>query len=277
MIFSTIEDEATLSGYKITNIFKQTAEAIKGISFSPDFNEQLEKDTSFLSDYISRLNNGDSPEKAFATTMQDASEAAKKYAKETKFAELNVKDFASQQKAAGVATIAQGKSLKNIKTLFNEYNSSLKESSDGVTACGLKQKDFVDAVSKGNASLGNYLQGLNGAKGSMTQYVVKLGLAKVATIGLQVATSLLNAAISMGISLLIQGAITGISKLVNYYDDLHEKVTNVTEDYNNQKKSISEISKESGDLKDRYAELSKHVDSVNRNIDLPNNIKKHIE
>ena len=100
MIFSTIEDEATLSGYKITNIFKQTAEAIKGISFSPDFNAQLEEDTSFLSDYILRLNNGDSPEKAFATTMQDASEAAKKYAKETKFAELNVKDFASQQNAA---------------------------------------------------------------------------------------------------------------------------------------------------------------------------------
>lgn len=104
-----------------------------------------------------------------------------------------------------------------------------------------------------------------------------MGLAKVATIGLQVATSLLNAAISMGASLLLQGAITIISKLVNYYDDLHEKVTNVTEDYNNQKKSISEISKESGYLKDRYAELSKHVDSVNRNIDLPNNIKKHIE
>ena len=190
LIFSTIEDEAKLSGHKITNIFSQTAASIRtamqstqGVTFSTSFSTILDTDKVALQNFINELRNDIPAEQAFANTMREASVAAQQYAQNTNLATLDVNKFVAQQKMAEVSSLAQGKSLGNIKTLLNEYNSSLSATANGVTNCGLKQTDFVNSVGQSNSILGKYLTGLNGANASMKGYIGTLIASKAATIG----------------------------------------------------------------------------------------------
>ena len=277
MIFSTIEDDAKLSGQRITSAFdgiitsiKKTVKSTSGITFDIEFNKALKKDTQALSNYISELKKKNvTMEQAFANTMREASPEVQKYAQTTNTKNLDPNKFAEQQKQWQVSLLAQENSFKNIKTLLNEYNSSLNENSNGVTKCGIEQTNFVNAVGKSNSVLGKYLTGLNGTNATMKGYIGKLVASKIATIGLEIATTALNAAITMGISALVQLGIEGISHLINYYDELDQKVKDVTATYKEQKTSLTDTSKELETLKSNYTKFSPHIDSANQNIDLP--------
>lgn len=213
-IFSTIEDEATISGKRVVNKFtavKSQIDAIfqkaNGVTFDTPFSDTLSSDRTALLAYRAEINNGATATDAFAKTMTTASTAAQELAKSGNVNIKAIADFTSQQKQSQVTILAQNKSLGNVRTLLNEYNSSLSETANGVTNCGLKQADFVNSVGQSNTVLGKYLTSLNGADATMGGYVSSLIKAKASTIGLQIATTALNAVISMGISFLVSGAV----------------------------------------------------------------------
>ena len=198
-VFSTIEDEASLSGLKIKSIFSDVFNNINNlfsqkstdtISFSDTFSQNLQLDVTALQKYQNAISNNINAQEAFNNTMTAASPSAQKLAQTVEITSDSIKTFTIQQKQAELSVLAQNKSLSNIHTLLNTYNNGLEN-------LGLTQKQFVDSVGKSNSSLGKYLSGLNGANASMKGYVGSLIAGKAATIGLQIATTALNTVIGI--------------------------------------------------------------------------------
>lgn len=210
-IFKTIEDEASASGLRITNIFSQVFAALKTnstFSFGTEFNAQLQNDIACINNFKAAVASGTPPVEALKNCLLTASQSAVEYATSMEASSLSTDEFATKQKMAAVTAKAQSKSLVTAKALINDYNNQCRNS-------GLAQTDFLKAVSQSNSGLAKYLSGLNGAKGSLAGYVTSLVGAKAASIALQAATMALNVAITMGISMAISGLISMISKWVN--------------------------------------------------------------
>lgn len=210
-IFKTIEDEASASGVRITNIFSQAFAALKTnstFSFGTEFNTQLQNDIACINNFKAAVASGTAPVEALKNCLLTASQSAVEYATSMEASSLSTDEFATKQKMAAVAAKAQSKSLVTAKALIKEYNQ-------GCQSSGLAQTDFLKAVGQSNSGLAKYLSGLNGAKGSLAGYVTSLVGAKAASIALQAATMALNVAITMGISMAISGLISMISKWVN--------------------------------------------------------------
>lgn len=210
-IFKTIEDEASASGLRITNIFSQAFAALKTnstFSFGTEFNAQLQNDIACINNFKAAVASGTPPVEALKNCLLTASQYAVEYATSMEASSLSTDEFATKQKMAAVAAKAQSKSLVTAKALIKEYNQ-------GCQSSGLAQTDFLKAVGQSNSGLAKYLSGLNGAKGSLAGYVTSLVGAKAASIALQAATMALNVAITMGISMAISGLISMISKWVN--------------------------------------------------------------
>ncbi len=210
-IFKTIEDEASASGLRITNIFSQAFAALKTnstFSFGTEFNAQLQNDINCINNFKAAVASGTPPVEALKNCLLTASQSAVEYATSMEASSLSTDEFATKQKMAAVAAKAQSKSLVTAKALIKEYNQ-------GCQSSGLAQTDFLKAVGQSNSGLAKYLSGLNGAKGSLAGYVTSLVGAKAASIALQAATMALNVAITMGISMAISGLISMISKWVN--------------------------------------------------------------
>lgn len=210
-VFKTIEDEASASGLRITNIFSQAFAALKTnstFSFGTEFNAQLQNDIACINNFKAAVASGTSPVEALKNCLLTASQSAVEYATSMEASSLSTDEFATKQKMAAVAAKAQSKSLVTAKALIKEYNQ-------GCQSSGLAQTDFLKAVGQSNSGLAKYLSGLNGAKGSLAGYVTSLVGAKAASIALQAATMALNVAITMGISMAISGLISMISKWVN--------------------------------------------------------------
>lgn len=210
-IFKTIEDEASASGLRITNIFSQAFAALKTnstFSFGTEFNAQLQNDIACINNFKAAVASGTPPVEALKNCLLTASQYAVEYATSMEASSLSTDEFATKQKIAAVAAKAQSKSLVTAKALIKEYNQ-------GCQSSGLAQTDFLKAVGQSNSGLAKYLSGLNGAKGSLAGYVTSLVGAKAASIALQAATMALNVAITMGISMAISGLISMISKWVN--------------------------------------------------------------
>lgn len=210
-IFKTIEDEASASGLRITNIFSQAFAALKTNStfyFGTEFNAQLQNDIACINNFKAAVASGTPPVEALKNCLLTASQSAVEYATSMEASSLSTDEFATKQKMAAVTAKAQSKSLVTAKALINDYNNQCRNS-------GLAQTDFLKAVGQSNSGLAKYLSGLNGAKGSLAGYVTSLVGAKAASIALQAATMALNVAITMGISMAISGLISMISKWVN--------------------------------------------------------------
>lgn len=210
-IFKTIENEASASGLRITNIFSQVFTALKTnstFSFGTEFNAQLQNDIACINNFKAAVASGTPPVEALKNCLLTASQSAVEYATSMEASSLSTDEFATKQKMAAVTAKAQSKSLVTAKALINDYNNQCRNS-------GLAQTDFLKAVGQSNSGLAKYLSGLNGAKGSLAGYATSLVGAKAASIALQAATMALNVAITMGISMAISGLISMISKWVN--------------------------------------------------------------
>lgn len=137
---------------------------------------------------------------------------------------------------------------------FTKLNNAFKAYNGNLTKSTQLQTAYIKAVGNQNSSLGNYLAGLNGAKASMGGYIKSLVGAKVATIGLQVASTLLNAAISMGLSLAISALVSAISSWINKEKEAREEAIENA-------KAAKEESNNLTELLNKYNQLSKEVQS----------------
>ena len=265
--FNTIKDEATGAATGITSAFSKIKVAIDNvkndstISFDTGFTQSLADDESALLRYKSAMDSGMSAQEAFNATMQNASPAAQQYARTVNITGESVQKFTDKQKMAELSMKAQDKSWANCSTLINSYNKSMQ-------TCGLTQEQFLQSVQESNPALHKYLSGLNGANGTFKGYIASLVGAKVATFALEAATLALNAAITMGISALVSFAIKAFDEMYESADELSERIDEVVSKFNSQQKELVKNKSSFVSDAERYAELSKGVDNLGRNLSL---------
>ena len=265
--FNTIKDEATGAATGITSAFSKIKVAIDNvkndstISFDTGFTQSLADDETALLGYRSALNSGMTAQEAFNATMQSASPAAQQYARTVQITGESVQKFADQQKMSELSMKAQDKSWANCSTLINTYNKSMQ-------TCGLTQEQFLQSIQASNPALHKYLSGLGNANGTFKGYIASLVGAKVATFALEAATLALNAAITMGISALVSFAIKAFDEMYESADELSERIDEVISKFNSQQKELVKNKSSFVSDAERYAELSKGIDALGRNVSL---------
>lgn len=195
-------------------------------------------------------------------SMSGASEAAKNFAKSWDLSNEALGEFSKKQLEATGVISKTSSSMTNAKNIISAYNNLVDKS-------GQTQSKFASAISTFNPQLGSYLSGLDGAEASLAGYGAQLAFATVKTFALQAATLALNAALSMGIGMLISAGVSALMSWINAEDELADKVKDVTTEYGNQKKELKDAKATINEVADSYAELSKGVDtSTNENINL---------
>ena len=148
----------------------------------------------------------------------------------------------------------QGLSINTSQSVgnFTKLNNAFKSYNGNLTKSTQLQNAYIKAVGNQNGALGNYLAGLNGAKASMGGYIKSLIGAKAATIGLQVASTLLNAALSLGLSLALSAIVSGITNLVNKEKEAREQAIENAQTAKEEADNLTE-------LLNKYNQLSEEV------------------
>ena len=127
-----------------------------------------------------------------------------------------------------------------------------------------EQQAFAGAVGITNTKLGSYLSGLNGAKASLAGYGLSLVTSTAKTVGLTVATTALNATLTMGISLIISGLISAFTSWIHKSEEITEKAQEATDKINSISDSLKENTKTVENAKKRYAELAQEVENLGK-------------
>lgn len=127
-----------------------------------------------------------------------------------------------------------------------------------------EQQNFATAVSLTNTKFGSYLTGLNGAKASLSGYGVSLIASTAKTVGLTIATTALNAALTFGISTIITGVVSAFGTWINS----SKKITEAAEKAKDKISSINDDLKTNTETvknaKQRYAELAQEVENLGK-------------
>lgn len=116
--------------------------------------------------------------------------------------------------------------------------------------------------------LGNYLTSLNGANAGLGGYIKSLGIAKLKTIALSIATTALNMVIGAIASAIASFVIKGISNIINSAENMKKAVDDMVTSYDDSLKTLESHKKTINDIKDDYATLSKGVDELGNNVSL---------
>lgn len=164
----------------------------------------------------------------------------------------------------GYNTSLQGNitGLRKVYKAIGEYNKLSGLNSE-------KQKEYCEAISLTNSKLSSYLTNLNGSKAGMLGYASSLVGATLKTVALQVATTALNAAITMGASLIVTGIITAISNWIRQDEILAEKAETAKQKIDELNNNYKEHSQLVSDSAKRYAELAQGVDQLSgKNLSL---------
>ena len=153
----------------------------------------------------------------------------------------SVNELITQQNYKNLANAAHG--YKGVTNAISEYNKIIATGSGN-------QEQFLKAVSLTNPQLAKAMQNYNTGSMNMRNYATSLITAKAGTVALQVATTALNAAISFGLSLAIQGAIELIITAINKTSELSDKAEEVGsnlqssgDDIDSYKEKIAELQK----------------------------------
>lgn len=156
-----------------------------------------------------------------------------------------------------LSTTLTNTDLSNIRA----YNDLLDQ---GVTA----QTAWYRTMQSSSDAAKDLVQSANGGKVALNgMKTASIGV-KAGLIGAKVAAIAFNAALTIGISLLIDWAISGITKLVNAKKELAEKVEEVTSKFKEQHEELTKNKSSFESEATRYAKLSKGVDNLGRNVSL---------
>ena len=147
-----------------------------------------------------------------------------------------LKTYLTDIKGAAASMDGYTISLKGNITGFNKVSNAIQQY-NGLSSSSTKELNaFTAAIGLTNSRLSIYLASLNGAKASMSGYVVSLFNATVKTVALQFATVALNSAITMGASLIISGIVSAISSwihntenMINASEDALHKISSLNE------------------------------------------------
>lgn len=252
-IFKTIEDEAEKSSIRISQTFKNIF-----AGGSVQYSDTLAKDTEILNNILNQIANNS---KITSDITDGSSKKAKELINSFNLSSDSVKRFIDEQKNLELQTISMNHSIGNCAGIINEYN-------DRIVASGNDSKDFIGAISIGNPELSKYIQGLNGAKGSLKGYIASLVKAKTVTLGLQAVTALLNATVSLLAGVAVQGLISLITYISTSSERAIEAAEELNEAYSKANKIFNENSSSLENLREKFESLSKGVDENGNNINL---------
>lgn len=116
--------------------------------------------------------------------------------------------------------------------------------------------------------LSNYLTSLNGANAGLGGYIKSLGIAKLKTIALSIATTALNMVIGAISSAIASFIIKSVTNIINSAENMKKAVDDMVTSYNDSLKTLESHKKTINDIKDDYATLSKGVDELGNNVSL---------
>lgn len=139
--------------------------------------------------------------------------------------------------------------LTGVANTMAQYN---KLAEKGIS----NQNEYAKAIATTNPKLGSYLTSLNGAKAGMSGYAIQLAGATLKTVALQAATMALDAALSMGISLAIQGIIWAWNQLTKAEENNRQKLEDLKSKYEEFESKIKSIQDEMATTAQRIAELN---------------------
>ena len=155
-------------------------------------------------------------------------------------------------------------SLQGSITGYTKITAAMKQYNALGAVSQKEQQNFATAVSLTNTKLGSYLTGLNGAKASLGGYGISLVASTAKTVGLTIATTALNAALTFGISAIVTGVISAFATWIN----TSKKVTEAAEEAKDKISSINDDLKTNSETventKQRYAELAQEVENLGK-------------
>ena len=155
-------------------------------------------------------------------------------------------------------------SLQGNITGYTKITQAIKQYNALGAVSQKEQQNFATAVSLTNTKLGSYLTGLNGAKASLSGYGVSLVASTAKTVGLTIATTALNAALTFGISAIVTGVISAFATWINS----SKKITEAAEEAKDKISSINDDLKTNTETvenaKQRYAELAQEVENLGK-------------
>lgn len=242
--------------------------------FSSDsFVTDLDFETSALQRFIEQADGGADRINALADLQRVAKASTVEYAKTIEdFANHDLGDFIKQNVAADVSLQAQSNSFSAIRPIINEYKT-------GLQATRLTTDEFIDAVARSNPQLANYLRTTQQTDVSMKGYVGTLVKTRLGMIATQAAATAMNAAISMGISFLIQLGASLIQKGWEYLqfqlkssaekiEIFNEKLSQTQTTIKETMSSFRSLSSNAQEIIPRFAKLSNGVNSLGENVSL---------
>lgn len=155
-------------------------------------------------------------------------------------------------------------SLQGNITGYTKITQAMKQYNALGAVSQKEQQNFATAVSLTNAKLGSYLTGLNGAKASLSGYGVSLIASTAKTVGLTIATTALNAALTFGISAIITGVVSAFAtwinsskKITEAANEAKDKITSINDDLKTNTETVE-------NAKQRYAELAQEVENLGK-------------
>lgn len=155
-------------------------------------------------------------------------------------------------------------SLQGNITGYTKITQAMKQYNALGAVSQKEQQNFATAVSLTNAKLGSYLTGLNGVKASLSGYGVSLIASTAKTVGLTIATTALNAALTFGISAIITGVVSAFATWINSSKEITEaaeeakdKIASINDDLKTNTETVE-------NAKQRYAELAQEVENLGK-------------
>lgn len=165
-------------------------------------------------------------------------------------------------KGSTASMSAYSVSLQGNITGYTKITQAMKQYNALGVVSQKEQQNFATAVSLTNTKLGSYLTGLNGAKASLSGYGISLVASTAKTVGLTIATTALNAALTFGISAIITGVVSAFATWINS----SKKITEAAEEAKDKISSINDDLKSNTETvenaKQRYAELAQEVENL---------------
>ena len=160
--------------------------------------------------------------------------------------------------------------IKNMKKHFSEAEGAIQLWNDVLLSGENDLEVFGNTLIKNNAQLKAYLSTCSKeAPASLSGYKSYLNAAGVSTDSLRLKTILLNSAISMGIGLAVQAAVSGITYLIQRQEELHQTAKEGAETYKETASSIN-------DYVSKYQELQKALVEAKGNEEEAYNVKKQL-
>lgn len=154
----------------------------------------------------------------------------------------------------------QATGFKGVSEAIKKYNELLNEGTG-------EHEAFAKQVAGTNVKLGDYLSGIHSGTAGMKGYIGSLIKATAAEVGMTIAATALNAAISFGLSLAIEGLVAGINYLIHSQEIEAQKLQDATELVEEYQKSMNDLQKETKENAATARELGKEYSKLFNGVD----------